>query len=303
LIVGLTLGLLGSGGSILTTPILKYVLGHEHKPALAEGIIIVGVIALSGMLPAARAKRIDWRSVLLFGIPAMGGMYLGVTIAGYVRGPVLFILFAVVMLLAAVLMIRGRGAPQEPADQAPATPGALARLKRSLRPGPDGKPKWFVILIEGVAVGTITGLVGVGGGFMIVPALVLLGGLSMHVAVGTSLAIIALKAIPGTLKYIDVLGAADQAIDWPTVGIFCVIGIVGTQIGMRIGGMLDQHVLKRIFAVLLIAMAGYIFYREASALTNSGDRDATQPASSSAYAPPGLGEKAFRLTIRSDHLR
>jgi uncharacterized membrane protein YfcA len=286
LIVGLSLGLLGSGGSILTTPILKYLLGHEHKPALAESIIIVGVIALSGLIPAAIARRVDWRSVALFGLPAMGGMYLGVMIAALLQGPVLFILFAFVMLLAAGLMIRGKR-PGESAGAAEPSASALARIRHAVRPHEDGRPKWFVITVEGLAVGTLTGVVGVGGGFMIVPALVLLGGLPMHVAVGTSLAIIALKAIPGTLKYLDVLSAADQSINWNTVAIFCVIGVVGTQIGMRVGGMLDQRVLKRIFAVLLVAMAGYIFYREASALLGAAGEGASEAAVGTTQpAPP-----------------
>ncbi len=181
--IGISLGLLGSGGSILTVPVLVYLVGQDEKVAIAGSLFIVGSIALAGSLQFVRAGLINWRTVAIFGVPGMAGTYLGAAIAAYVSGLTQLALFAVVMLLASYLMLR----PIRLTDAVPA-PRAL-----------------WKIAADGLAVGVITGLVGVGGGFLIVPALVLLGGLSMHQAVATSLVIIALKSYSGFYKYLEVL--------------------------------------------------------------------------------------------------
>ena len=243
--IGLVLGLLGSGGSILTVPVLVYLAGHAEKVAIAESLAIVGAIAAVGALPYARQKLVDWHSVLYFGVPGVVGTYGGAWIAKWVPGPVQLVLFAVVMLLAAVLMFRGRKAS---ADDAP-----RAR-----------QPLWL-IAVEGLLVGVLTGLVGVGGGFLIVPALVLLGGLSMRLAVGTSLLIVAAKSAAGFWKYTDVLAETGLAVDWRLIGVFAAIGIAGSFVGNALSQRVPQARLKRGFAVFLVVMGVFILWREAPA--------------------------------------
>lgn len=237
--IGVSLGLLGSGGSILTVPVLVYLLGQDEKVAIAGSLFIVGSIALIGSLQYLRARLVDWRSVVVFGLPGMLGTYLGAWAAAYVSGLVQLTLFAVVMLLASAMMLR-------PVDleRAPAAPRAV-----------------WKIAVDGLVVGVITGLVGVGGGFLIVPALVLLGGLSMHRAVATSLLIIALKSFSGFVKYIDVLAGQSLSLDWKILGIVTGLGIVGSLLGGQIAGRVPQDSLKRGFAYFLIVMGLYILAR------------------------------------------
>jgi len=118
LIIGLTLGLLGSGGSILTVPVLVYVLGHNGKVAIAESLAIVGGIAIAGMLPYARARQVDWRSVLFFGLPGMAGTYGGAWLARFISGPTQLVIFGCVMLAAAWMMFRkSRGSASPSIDE------------------------------------------------------------------------------------------------------------------------------------------------------------------------------------------
>lgn len=240
LMVGLSLGLLGSGGSILTVPVLLYLVGEDEKVAIAESLGIVGVISLIGFIPYALKKKVHWRSVILFGIPGMAGTYGGAMIAGYVSGTFQLLLFAVVMLLAAVLMFRDKSKIEHTGEQ--------------------HQHAWWKIVMEGIAVGILTGLVGVGGGFLIVPALVLLGGLSMGFAVGTSLLIIAMKSFSGFYKYLDVLNDLDLFVDWELVLVFSLIGGAGSLIGKSIGAKLSNEGLKKGFAVFLVFMGAYIIY-------------------------------------------
>jgi uncharacterized membrane protein YfcA len=188
--IGVSLGLLGSGGSILTVPVLVYLIGQDEKVAIAGSLFIVGSIALAGSLQFLRAGFIDWRSVAIFGIPGMAGTWFGALLSAYIPGITQLALFAVVMLLASWLMLR----------------------PIKLDTG-DGRPRaLWKIAGDGLVVGVITGLVGVGGGFLIVPALVLLGGLSMHRAVATSLVIIALS--PTAVSTSTLTSCANRASNW-----------------------------------------------------------------------------------------
>ena len=241
LAIGLSLGLLGSGGSILTVPVLVYLLGQDEKVAIAGSLFIVGSIAAAGGLQFLHAGFIQWRSVLVFGLPGMLGTYLGAFIAAYVSGVMQLALFALVMLLASWLMLR-------PID--------LANTDRQARAA-------WKIAADGLIVGVITGLVGVGGGFLIVPALVLLGGLSMHQAVATSLIIIALKSFSGFVKYLDVLEQQSLSLDWRTLLIVTAIGISGSVVGSKLARRLPQEKLKRWFGYFLIIMGLYILARSA----------------------------------------
>ena len=244
LVIGVSLGLLGSGGSTLTVPILVYFVGQPDKIAIASSLAIVGSISFFGSLPYALSNRISWRSVLFFGAPAMLGSYGGAHVAQYLSGSTQLVLFAVIMLLAAFFMARPNlfGSTTEPCQ-----------------------PPWKLAL-EGLAVGLVTGLVGVGGGFLIVPALALLGGLSMHIAVGTSLLIIALQSCVGFLEYHHILQAQQLFVDWNVVFVFAGVGIVGSLLGNRLGRHIPQAQLKRIFALFLFALGLFILVQNTRSL-------------------------------------
>jgi len=239
--IGLSLGLLGSGGSILTVPVLVYLLGQDEKVAIAGSLFVVGTIALVGSTPFLRAGLIQWRSVLVFGLPGMIGTYLGAVIAAFVPGAMQLALFALVMLAASYLMLR----PLD-LEHADSTPRAT-----------------WKIAVDGLVVGIVTGLVGVGGGFLIVPALVLLGGLTMHQAVATSLIVIALKSYSGFYKYLDVLEQQSLELDWKTLLIVTGLGIAGSFAGSSLARRLPQDKLKRWFGYFLIVMGIYILVRSA----------------------------------------
>lgn len=258
LLIGLSLGLLGSGGSILTVPVLAYGLGHAERVAIAESLLIVGAIALVGAIPYLRARRICWKSVTLFGIPGMGGTYLGAALSPMFPGTVQLLVFGGVMLAAAGMMLRRAGKEAERKPRADAS--------------------WTLIAVEGLAVGALTGFVGVGGGFLIVPALVFLRGLSIRYAVGTSLVIIALKSAVGFVKYLDVLRVEQLSVSWMTIAVLTALGAIGTGIGARLNGRLNPVVLGRVFAVFLAFMAAIIIFQEGSALFAASSHDPTEQA-------------------------
>lgn len=244
LAIGLVLGLLGSGGSILAVPVLVYLAGEPAKLAIAESLGVVTLISFVGAVPFALRGKVDWRSVLFFGVPGMAGAYGGAYLSKFMSGSLQLAIFAGVMLLAAVMMFRET--PNDPA-------GA-------------GTHAWWKIVLEGLVVGVLTGLVGVGGGFLIVPALVLLGSLPMHLAVGTSLAIIALKSVSGFYKYLDVLGEAGLSMNWTLILIFSAIGIAGSFVGGRVGQYVPQAKLKKGFAVFLVVMGVFVLWQNAAGL-------------------------------------
>ncbi len=240
--IGISLGLLGSGGSILTVPVLVYLIGQDEKVAIAGSLFVVGTIALVGSLQFLRVRLVDWHNVLVFGLPGMAGTYIGAALAAYLSGIMQLTLFAGVMLLASWFMLRpidlGSGGEHEP------------------------RATWK-IASDGLGVGVLTGLVGVGGGFLIVPALVLLGGMAMHRAVATSLVIIALKSYSGFYKYTDVLEAQNLELDWYTLLIVTGLGIAGSLVGGKLANRLPQHTLKKSFGIFLIVMGIYILIRSA----------------------------------------
>jgi uncharacterized membrane protein YfcA len=249
LAVGFSLGMLGSGGSILTVPVLVYLLDHPDKVAIAESLAIVGAIAMLGAVPYARSKLVDWRTAVLFGLPGMAGTYGGAWLGGLVPGYVQLLVFAVVMLAAAHRMWRRSIAPATPPpSDAPTPPAALRSV--------------WKIGADGLCVGVLTGFVGVGGGFLIVPALVLLGGLPMRRAVATSLVIIALKSAAGFWKYLGVLADAGSGVDWTVIGLFVLVGFVGSLAGKSLSGRVNQPALQRGFAVFLVVMAAFILVKE-----------------------------------------
>jgi uncharacterized membrane protein YfcA len=240
LLIGVSLGLLGSGGSILTVPVLIYLVGQDPKVAIAGSLMIVGIISVFSALPYARQGLVKWRTVVVFGLPGMLGAYLGAYGAHYVSNAVQMLIFSVLLLTAAYLMFR----PVKLEDEGPTQERAL-----------------YKIAIDGLLVGGVTGLVGVGGGFLIIPALVLLGGLSMRLAVGTSLVIIAAKSFVGFYEYLNVLSALQLSIDWHIIGLFSLIGIVGGWLGHKVSSRVDQALLKKIFSVFLVLIGVFILYK------------------------------------------
>ena len=240
--IGVSLGLLGSGGSILTVPVLVYLVGQEEKLAIAGSLAIVGSIALVGSLPYMFRRLVDWRNVLLFGVPGMAGTYAGAWSSQFVSGLLQLTVFALVMLSASYLMLR---------------PLKINGSEDQTQP-----PRHAVrIAADGLVVGMVTGFVGVGGGFLIVPALVLLGGLSMHRAIATSLVIIALKSFTGFYKYLDVLEAEQISLDVSILLLVTGFGIGGSFVGQFVADKVPQNTLKRVFGVFLIMMGAYILYR------------------------------------------
>ncbi|WP_022836819.1 sulfite exporter TauE/SafE family protein [Salisaeta longa] len=244
LAIGLVLGLLGSGGSILAVPVLVYLANETAKLAIAESLGIVTLISLVGAIPFAVRKQVDWRSVAFFGIPGMAGAYGGAYLSQFMSGALQLAIFALVMLAAAVMMFR-----DPPVQEEESAPHAA-----------------WKIVAEGLVVGVLTGIVGVGGGFLIVPALVLLGGLPMHLAVGTSLVIIALKSASGFVKYMDVLAASGLTMHWDLMLVFSAIGIAGSFVGGRAGQYVPQRRLKRGFAVFLVLMGVFVFWQNITGL-------------------------------------
>lgn len=246
LAIGLSLGLLGSGGSILTVPVLVYLVGQDEKVAIGGSLAIVAVIALAGSLRYMHQRAIDWRSVLWFGVPGMAGTYGGAWLAAFVSGALQLTVFALVMLTAARLML---------------SPVDLSRGHE--RPAP------FVVL-DGLAVGLLTGFVGVGGGFLIVPALVLLGGIAMQRAVATSLVIVAMKSVVGFAKYVSVLNAAGLHIDLKVIALISAIGVVGSLLGSHVASRLPAAALRRTFGWFLVVIGSGIFINSVQKLMGGG---------------------------------
>lgn len=235
-LIGLSLGLMGGGGSILAVPVLKYVAGLEAKAAIATSLLVVGTTAGVGGWRHARQGNVAWRTGTIFAVTAMAGAYGGGLAAGWFSGTALLMLFALMMLVTSVMMLRGRGA---------------------LSPRESEMPVMLVVL-EGVAVGALTGLVGAGGGFMVVPALVLLGGMEMHRAIGTSLVVIALKSFAAFAGY-----AAHVQIDVQLAGSVTAVAVLGTLVGARFAARVPAQTLRKGFAWFVLVMAAFVLSQEA----------------------------------------
>jgi uncharacterized protein len=237
LFIGLSLGLLGGGGSILAVPVLTYAAGLDPKEAIATSLLVVGATSAFALIPHARAGRVEWRVGLIFAGAAMAGGALGGLASAWLSGTTLLLLFAGMMAVTAVAMFRGRG------ELAP-------RTGRSL-------PIWLIV-VEGLAVGAATGLVGAGGGFLVVPALVLLGGMEMHKAVGTSLLVIALKSFAAYAGH-----AQHVQVDLGLAGLVAVAAIIGSFGGAAAAHRVPAAALRKGFAVFVAFMAVYVVWREA----------------------------------------
>jgi uncharacterized membrane protein YfcA len=250
LFIGLCLGLLGGGGSILTLSILRYVLGMEAHDAIAVSLFVVGTTSAAAIVPHARRGRVQWRTGIVFGLAGMLGAFGAGRVAHFIPSSVLLGLFGLMMMVTAFAMMRGRetaggtdGHASGSADRVPGVaPPPLPVLK---------------VLGEGLVVGAVTGLVGAGGGFLVVPALALLGGLSMEVAVGTSLVVIAMNSLAGFAGY---LGHAH--IDWSLAGLVAAAAVVGSVGGGALASRLSPEGLRKGFAWFVVAMAFFILGQE-----------------------------------------
>lgn len=252
-LVGVSLGLIGSGGSILTVPILVYVMGVNPILATAYSLFIVGSTALVGGVQSAFQKRADFKTVFIFGIPSIAAVYATrmwlvpfipdelFTIGSLhiTKSIGIMVLFAIVMILASVSMIR----PGKKLDNDEDAPMHY---------------NYPLILLEGSVVGLLTGLVGAGGGFLIIPALVILARMPMKLAVGTSLFIIAAKSLFGFIG--DLQGS--QIIDWKLLGSFTGLAVIGIFIGIYLSKKISGDKLKKSFGWFVLVMGIYIFIKE-----------------------------------------
>jgi hypothetical protein len=255
-LIGVSLGLLGGGGSILTVPVLVYVLGYGAKPAIAMSLPIVGVTALAGALLHWRRGNVRPATAVVFGALAMLGAFGGARLARFVPGAVQLVLLALLMLAAAGAMFRGSG-PSRASDGPERSPHPEA-------------PRRALVAGVAIGVGMLTGLVGIGGGFLIVPALVLLLGVPMRSAVGTSLLVIAMNSAAGLVGYLGTV-----TLDWPFLARFTGVAIVGTLAGAAATGIVPQGALRRGFAVLLLAVGAFVLYGNRTAFTSTATSRAT----------------------------
>lgn len=232
LAIGLSLGLVGGGGSILAVPVLVYVIGEEVKQATTESLLIVGVTALIAALDQARHGRVRWRIALAFGLGGTAGALAGTALNRLASPTAILLAFAIVMLAAAYAMLRRK------------------EEVRAEGMAAQGRVLWFHVIPAGVGVGFLTGFFGVGGGFVIVPALVLLLGLPMPIAVGTSLLVIALTSASALAAHL-----ASGGIDWAVAAPFTAAAVVGALAGSRLGSRVSSARLTQLFAGLIVIVA------------------------------------------------
>ena len=264
-VMGLSLGLLGGGGSILTVPIFVYVLGFEPKMSIAMSLPVVGITSLAGAVSHWRAGNVALRTAALFGAVAMVGAYAGARLAVFLTGAAQLAILALVMLVAAARMFRA--AARDAARS--------ARPDAAARPEMDGDAVGMspgLLVPVALGVGVLTGIVGIGGGFLVVPALVVLARTPMKQAVGTSLLVIAMNALSGFAGYV---GRVD--VRWGFMAAFSAIAIVGILAGSHLVRFVAQHTLKRAFAIFLVVMSIFILYQNRGVLRATAAERAAPP--------------------------
>ncbi len=238
-VVGLSLGLLGGGGSILAVPLLVYVADLGAQEAVATSLFVVGTTSAIAVLPHATQGRVHWRTGLIFAAGGMAGAYLGGRLATHVPGSILLVAFATMMLATSIAMLRGR-------REAPS---------RTTRPHP------VATVALGALVGTLTGFVGAGGGFLIVPALTLVAGLPMASAVGTSLLVITLQSTAGLMGHLH-----GTHIPWGLALSVTGAAVMGSLIGARLAGRVSQPMLRRAFGAMVLVMGALVMAQQLPAV-------------------------------------
>jgi uncharacterized membrane protein YfcA len=243
IIIGLLLGLLGGGGSILTVPMLVYLLKVEPKTAIATAFVVIGSSSLVALIPHAKRAAVCWKSGLSFGLSGMLGAFSGGRLATHFPNELLMLFFGVICLLTGLLMIRGNTPQHSATNQEPIS---LCPLKLPLSK----------LLINGFLVGGLTGIVGIGGGFIIVPALTLLVGLTLQGAIGTSLLIIAMNSAAGLIGY-----SSQISLDLELTLLITAGTVFGSLLGGYLSNLLPAQTLKRSFGILVILVALYVLYQ------------------------------------------
>jgi hypothetical protein len=251
--IGVVLGLIGGGGSILTVPVLVYLMYINPVTATAYSLFVVGLASLVGALQNMKKGLVDFRTAIVFAIPAFIAVYLTrkfivpaipenlFSVGDFMmtKGVGIMLFFALIMLLASFSMIRSNS--KEIVEEKEVT------------------YNYPLIMIEGLVIGVLTGLVGAGGGFLIIPALVLLAKLPMKKAVATSLLIIAIKSLIGFIGDVENL-----EIDWKFLSLFTGLSVIGIFIGTWLSKFIDGKKLKKGFGWFVLVMAVYIIVKEFS---------------------------------------
>jgi uncharacterized membrane protein YfcA len=234
--IGVALGLLGGGGSILTVPTLHYAFGLEAHAAIATSLAVVAITGFAALIPHARAGRVQWRIGAWFGGASMAGAYGAARIARHLPGTLLLVGFGIVMLVTATAMLGRRRAPA---------------------PRPTARIPVVAVAVQGLAIGAIAGLLGAGGGFLIVPALVVLTGLAMPQAVATSLLVIVVNSIAG---FAGAIGSVP--IHGALIGLVAGTAVVGSVAGAWLAGRIRADRLRALFGWFVVAMAVFVLGQE-----------------------------------------
>lgn len=284
--IGVSLGLIGGGGSVLALPVLVYVMGVPAKSAIAMTLVIVGTVSILGVIPHWRAKNVNFKTAFIFGSTTMLGAFVGAKVAmlPFVTESLQMMVFGIMMLVAALFMIRR-------SSQKVATDNHLA-----LYPPPICKYCWLWLMTEGLAVGVLTGLVGVGGGFAIVPALVLLGKVPMKQAIGTSLLIIVFNSIAGFLSYWGHI-----SLNWQLMLSFIVAASIGTIFGAYLSEFVPANRLQKSFGYFLLAVAALVLVqnRHTPPSTKSEHNRANRVSN---YRLKPVNSQPFRTTANNNLL-
>lgn len=239
-LVGISLGLLGGGGSILMVPLLTYVAGLEPAEAIAASLFVICITSLISVIAHARKGNLRWRTGLIFGAVGMVGAFVGGLAGGHLPGTILMIAFALIMLATAVAMIRGRRTPSTPDSHAKRSVLPLGRL-----------------IPTSLLVGSVTGLVGAGGGFLVVPVLTLLGGLAMPLAIGTSLLVIAMNSLAGLTGHLTTVH-----LDWTALAALTLAAVAGSLLGVHLTARVPEVRLRNGFGIFVIIMGILVLYQE-----------------------------------------
>jgi uncharacterized protein len=262
LLIGLSLGALGGGGSVLAVPVLVYALGQSASQATTGSLVVVGATSLVGAVTARRAGNVLLGRGVAFGAAAIGGAAVGARLSTLVPEPVLLAAFAgLLVLVAGVMTVR-----QVSARRSAGTAGGRPRLDDpivSFRPRFACQcPRALKVLVTATAVGLLTGFLGVGGGFLVVPALVLALGLPMEFAAGTSLVVITVTSTAA----LAVRAGTGTHPDWALVALLTVAAVVGGYTGARLTARVDTSRLRTAFTLLLLLVAGYTAWQALHAL-------------------------------------
>jgi uncharacterized membrane protein YfcA len=241
LAIGLLLGLLGGGGAILAVPVLVYVLGQSVSEATTTSLLVVGATALVGAFDHAGRGRVRFRLAFAIGAGAVVGALVGTVLNRLASPHAILYLFSFVLLVAAYATVRRRDEPRERA--------------------PRADNLWLWALPAGLGIGVLTGFFGVGGGFLVVPVLVAVFALPMQDAVGTSLLVIVIASAAGLAAHLST-----GSIDWPVAVTFAGAGIVGALAGSRLSARVPERRLREAFALLVVAVAAFLFVWNATAL-------------------------------------